>query len=90
MSVPFATSSVISIMPELSSEMPISASEQHIPYDIMPASGRGAISISPSLAPTFAKAVFIPSLTFFAPHTTSVSSLSPMSTFSRCSFLESG
>ena len=70
--------------------MPISASEQHIPFDINPASGLGAIWISPILAPTFAKAVFIPTRTFGAPHTTSVSSSSPASTFNRCSFLDSG
>ena len=50
MSVPFGMSSVISIIPLLSSEIPISFSEQHMPYDVYPASALGAISISPSLA----------------------------------------
>ena len=83
MSVPFATSSVISIIPELSSEIPISASLQHIPFEVKPASGRGVIVISPIFAPTCAKAVFIPTLTLGAPQTTSVSSLLPASTFKR-------
>ena len=77
-------------MPELSSEMPISFSEQHIPFDINPASGRGAISISPNFAPTFANAVFIPTLTFGAPQTTSTSSASPISTLRRWSFSDFG
>lgn len=52
--------------------------------------GRGAMVISPRVAPTFAKAVFIPTRTLGAPQTTSTRSVSPISTFSRCSFLDSG
>ena len=82
-SVPFFTSSVISIMPELSSLIPISASLQHIPFDVKPARALGVIVISPILAPTFAKAVLRPTLTFGAPQTTSISSSSPASILRR-------
>ena len=77
-------------MPELSSLMPTSFSEQHIPKDSYPATGRGEISSSPILAPTFANAVLRPTLTLGAPQTTSVREPSPASTFKRWSFLESG
>ena len=46
--------------------------------------------MSPRRAPTFANAVFIPTRTFGAPQTTSVSLPSPASTFKRCSFFDSG
>ena len=82
-SVPFLTSSVISMMPELSSLIPISASLQHIPFDVKPARALGVIVISPILAPTFAKAVLRPTFTFGAPQTTSISSSSPASILRR-------
>ena len=56
---------------------------QHIPFEIKPASFLGAISISPILAPTFAKAVLRPTFTFGAPQTTSISSSSPASILRR-------
>ena len=82
-------SSSISISPELSAEMPSSASEQHIPQDGYPAISAFAILTPRTVAPTVAKATFIPGRTFGAPQTQSTTSL-PVSIFNRCSLFEFG
>lgn len=58
MSVPFLYDGSSSIMPEFSSLMPSSFSEQHIPSDSYPATIALPISPATTLPPAVAKATF--------------------------------